>query len=163
MRKSFKLVVAMGAVAGMLGFGAMTMAQAGETIGAVDTSFQLIGPNHKVVVEVFDDPQVNGVSCYVSHAKTGGIGGALGLASDKSEASIACRQIAPISFNGALKHQDNIFSESTSPLFKHLNVIRMVDSKRNVLTYLTISDTLIDGSPKNSITAVPVDKAIPVR
>lgn len=163
MRKFFKLVVAMGAVVGMLGFGAMTMAQAGETIGSVDTSFQLIGPNHKVVVEVFDDPQVNGVSCYVSHAKTGGIGGAFGLASDKSEASIACRKIAPISFNGALKHQDNIFSESTSPLFKHLNVIRMVDSKRNVLTYLTISDTLIDGSPKNSITAVPVDKAIPVR
>ena len=74
-------------------------AHAAETVGAVDTVFKWIGPDHKIVVEAYDDPQVQGVTCYVSRAKTGGVSGALGLAEDKAEASIACRQVGPIHFN----------------------------------------------------------------
>jgi CreA protein len=139
------------------------VSQAGEEIGSVDTAFKLLGANHKIVVEVFDDPKVQGVSCYVSRAKTGGISGSFGLAEDKAEASIACRQVGEISFKEPIKKQEEVFSQSTSILFKKLKVIRMVDTKRNVLTYITFSEKLIDGSPQNSITAVPVGKLIPVK
>ncbi len=133
-----------------------------EPIGAVDTAFKLIGPDHKVVVDAYDDPGVAGVTCYVSRAKTGGITGAIGVAEDKAEASIACRQVGPIGFAKPLKAQEEMFSERISLVFKKLRVVRMVDARRNVLVYLTYSDRLIDGSPKNSITVVPVDRATPI-
>lgn len=133
-----------------------------QAIGEVDTAFKLIGPDHKVVVEAYDDPEVRGVTCYVSRAKTGGIAGGLGLAEDKAEASIACRQTGPISFPKPLRRQDEMFSERISLVFKRLRVVRMVDPARNTLVYLTYSDRLIDGSPKNSVTAVPVDRATPI-
>ena len=141
-----------------------TVAQA-ESIGAVDTAFILIGPDHKIVVDAFDDPAVNGVTCYVSRAKTGGIKGALGLAEDKAEASIACRQVGPISIPKPLPEQDEVFSERISLVFKKLRIVRMVDTKRNALVYLTYSDRLIDGSPQNAVTAVAVDRGttIPVK
>lgn len=128
-----------------------------EQIGAVDTAFQWIGPDHKIVVEAYDDPQVNGVTCYVSRAKTGGVKGALGLAEDKAEASIACRQVGPISFSKPLPLQAEVFNERLSILFKKLRIVRIVDKKHNALVYLTYSDKLIDGSPQNAVTAVPVD------
>ncbi|WP_394789231.1 CreA family protein [Rhodoferax sp.] len=136
-----------------------------EQIGAVDTAFQWIGPDHKIVVEAYDDPQVAGVTCYVSRAKTGGIKGALGLAEDKAEASIACRQVGPISFSKPLPQSDEVFNERLSILFKKLRIVRMVDKQRNALVYLTYSDKLIDGSPQNAVTAVPVDRGtvIPVK
>jgi len=136
-----------------------------EHIGSVDTAFVLIGPDHKIVVEAYDDPGVNGVTCYVSRAKTGGVKGALGLAEDKSEASIACRQVGPISIPKALPEQEEIFNERISLVFKKLRIVRMVDSKRHALVYLTYSDRLIDGSPQNAVTAVAVDRssAIPVK
>lgn len=131
-----------------------------ETIGSVDTVFKLIGPDHKVVVEVFDDPKVQGVSCYMSRAKTGGISGALGLAEDKSDSSVACRQVGEIRFTGPIPRQEEVFSERASILFKRVRVVRMADVKRNALVYLVYSDRLIEGSPKNSITAVPVPAGI---
>ena len=130
-----------------------------EPVGEVDTAFQWIGPNHKVVVEAYDDPGVPGVTCYVSRAKTGGVKGGLGLAEDKSEASIACRQVGPISSNVPIPKKEEVFSESRSFLFKKLRIVRLVDAQRNVLLYLTYSDKLIDGSPKNSLTAVPLNGA----
>ena len=134
-----------------------------EPIGEVDTVFKLIGPDHKIVVDAHDDPKVSGVTCYVSRAKTGGVSGALGLAEDKSEASIACRQVGPISFVGKpLELREEVFNERISLVFKRLRVVRMVDRKRNTLVYLTYSDLLIDGSPKNSVTAVPIDRATPI-
>lgn len=133
-----------------------------EPIGEVDTAFKLIGPDHKIVVEAYDDPGVVGVTCYVSRAKTGGIKGALGLAEDKAEASIACRQVGPISFPKPLRQQEEVFSERISLVFKRLRIVRMVDAKRNALAYLTYSDRLIDGSPQNAITAVPVDRDTPI-
>ena len=133
-----------------------------EKIGEVDTVFKLIGPDHKIVVDAYDDPKVTGVTCFVSRAKSGGVLGAVGLAEDKAEASIACRQVGPISFAGPLREQEEIFNERLSILFKKLRVVRMVDKKRNTLVYLTYSDRVIDGSPKNSVTAVPVDRTISI-
>ena len=136
-----------------------------ETIGSVDTVFKLIGPDHKIVVEAYDDPKVGGVTCYLSRAKTGGIKGALGVAEDKAEASIACRQVGPISFPKPIAGQEEIFNERISLVFKRLRIVRMVDTRRNALVYLTYSDRLIEGSPQNSVTAVSVDRgtAIPVK
>jgi len=133
-----------------------------ESIGAVDTVFKLIGPDHKIVVDAYDDPRVAGVTCYVSRAKTGGIKGAVGLAEDKAEASIACRQVGPISFAKPLPVQEEIFNERLSIMFKKLRVVRMVDKARNTLVYLTYSDRVIEGSPQNSVTAVSVDRATPI-
>lgn len=133
-----------------------------EQIGAVDTVFKLIGPDHKIVVDAYDDPKVQGVTCYVSRAKTGGIKGGLGLAEDKSEASIACAQTGPIQFAQPLRQQEEVFTERTSLLFKRLRVVRMVDAKRNALVYMTYSDRVIEGSPQNSVTAVPVERATPI-
>jgi CreA protein len=141
------------------------LASLAEPVGEVNTVFKWIGPDHKIVVDAHDDPDVAGVTCYVSRAKTGGIKGAVGLAEDKAEASIACRQTGPITFAHPIKRQDEMFSERISLVFKKLRVVRMVDVRRNTLVYLTYSDRLIEGSPQNSVTALPVDPAnrIPVK
>jgi CreA protein len=133
-----------------------------EPVGEVDTVFKFIGPDHKIVVDAYDDPKVSGVACYVSRAKTGGVKGALGLAEDKAEASIACRQVGPITIAKPLPQQEEVFSERISLVFKKLRIVRMVDAKRNTLVYLTYSDRVIEGSPQNSVTAVPVDRATPI-
>lgn len=143
------------------GLAAAAVAQA-EPIGEVDTVFQWIGPDHKIVVEAYDDPKVAGVTCYVSRAKTGGIKGGLGLAEDKAEASIACRQTGPISFPKPIPKEDEMYSERISLVFKRLRVVRMVDAPRNTLVYLTYSDRVIEGSPQNSLTAVAVDRGTPI-
>lgn len=136
-----------------------------QQIGEVSTVFKLLSPNDKIVVDAYDDPKVGGVTCYVSRAKTGGYKGALGLAEDKSEASIACRQTGPITFAKPLEAQEEVLTERISLVFKKLRVVRMVDVPRNTLVYLTYSDRLIEGSPQNSVTAVPVDRTnkIPLR
>ena len=133
-----------------------------ESIGEVDTVFKWFGPDHKIVVDAYDDPKVAGVTCYVSRAKTGGVKGAVGVAEDMAEASIACRQVGPISFTSPLPHQEEMFSERISLVFKKLRVVRMVDAKHNTLVYLTYSDRVIEGSPQNSISAVAVDRGIPI-
>ena len=139
---------------------AATAGAGAQQIGDVSTAFQLLGPNHKIVVEAYDDPLVEGVTCYVSRARTGGIKGTLGLAEDRAEASIACRQTGPISFPKPLPQQEAVFSERMSILFKRLRIVRMVDAPRNTLVYLTYSEKLVDGSPQNSITAVPISRSI---
>ena len=133
-----------------------------ETVGEVSTVFKFIGPNHKIVVDAYDDPKVGGVACYLSRARTGGIKGAIGLAEDKSDASVACRQVGEIRFNGSLPKQEEVFSERASILFKRVQVVRMVDVKRNALIYLVYSDRLIEGSPQNSLTAVPLPAGQPI-
>ena len=133
-----------------------------EPVGEVDTVFKFIGPDHKIVVDAHDDPKVEGVTCYVSRAKTGDIKGAVGLAEDKSEASIACRQVGPIVIAKPLAQREEVFSERISLIFKKLRIVRMVDVKRNTLVYLTYSDRVIEGSPQNSVTAVAVDRGTPI-
>jgi len=138
-----------------LGVGLAVPASA-EEIGSVDTAFKLIGANHKIVIEAFDDPKVAGVACFVSRAKTGGISGSIGLAEDTSDASIACRQVGPISFRDELDDGEEVFGRAASILFKRIQVVRFFDESRNTLVYLTYSDKLIDGSPKNAISAVVI-------
>lgn len=134
-----------------------------QQIGEVSTAFRMLGKNDRIVVEAYDDPKVQGISCYVSRARSGGVSGTIGLAEDKSEASIACRQVGDtIRFTGKLPAQEDVFSERLSVLFKKLHIVRMVDPARNALVYLTYSDKLIDGSPKNSVTAVAIPRANPI-
>jgi len=127
-----------------------------DEIGSVDTSFKLIGANHKIIIEAFDDPKVSGVACHLSRAKKGGISGSIGLAEDTSDASIACRQVGPIKIKDDLENGERVFKERTSILFKTMQVVRFLDKKRNVLVYLVYSDKLVDGSPKNSLSTVPI-------
>jgi len=135
-----------------------------EEIGSVDTAFKLIGANHRIIVEAFDDPKIEGVSCHLSRAKTGGIKGTFGIAEDTSDASIACRQTGIIKLQEDVTSKkrdgERVFKESTSLLFKHIQVVRFYDAKRNTLIYLTYSDKLIDGSPQNAISTVQITNAI---
>ena len=135
---------------------ALPVLASAEEIGQVSTVFKLVGPNDRIVVEAFDDPKVEGVTCYLSRAKTGGVKGGLGLAEDRAEASIACRQVGPIRFKEQLKDGDEVFKERTSLVFKTMQVVRFLDKKRNTLVYLVYSDRLIEGSPQNAVTAIPI-------
>lgn len=135
---------------------------AAEVVGSVSTSFNLLTPNDKIEVEVFDDPAVAGVSCYLSRARTGGAAAIVGMAEDKSDSSVACRQVGPIKFVGTVRQSEQVFSEHASILFKRTHVVRMIDKKRRVLIYLVYTDELIDGSPKNAITAVPVPVGVEI-
>lgn len=149
MRRVLSVFFALGAV---LAAGAACA----EEIGSVSTVFKMLGPNDKIVVEAFDDPKVAGVTCYLSRAKKGGISGGLGVAEDTSDASIACRQVGPITYKAKFKDGEEVFKKDTSLLFKSMQVVRFLDAKRNVLIYLVYSDRIIEGSPKNSISVVPV-------
>ena len=129
-----------------------------EVVGSVDTTFRLLGANDKVVIERFDDPKVENASCYVSYAQTGGVSGSLGLAEDPSRFSIACRATGPIRLLDDVSSEfEEVFSRDTSILFKEMRVSRMLDSDKNVLVYLVWSTKLIDGSPFNSVTAIPIE------
>lgn len=150
----------------LLSMTAVGYAAGSDAIGAVDTAFKFLGKDDQIVVDAYDDPKVKGVTCYVSRAKKGGALGTMGLATDTSDASIACRQVADtLQFADKLPMQEDVFTERSSILFKKLHIVRMVDPARNTLVYLTYSDKLVDGSPKNSVTAVPVPRAnvIPVK
>ncbi|MEW8022609.1 MAG: CreA family protein [Candidatus Thiodiazotropha sp.] len=138
----------------------------GEELGQVSTKFRVVGPNDKIIIEAFDDPAVPGVTCYLSRAKTGGVGGAIGIAEDTADASIACRQIGPVKLAADILNKsrdgEEVFKQRTSILFKTMQVVRFYDDKRNTLVYMTYSDKLVEGSPKNSITAVPLYRPAPL-
>ena len=129
-----------------------------EDVGCTSTTFRIFGANDKVCVLAFDDPRVPGVSCHISQARTGGVKGSLGVAEDPSRFAIACRQTAPIVLPEKLPKEESVFSESTSLGFKNTKVIRMFDEKRNTLVYVAISKRVIEGSPMNSISTVPISK-----
>jgi len=131
-----------------------------EQVGSVDTVFKMFGPDHKIVVEAFDDPDVKNVTCYLSRAKTGGIKGGLGLAEDTSDAAISCQQVGPVELSEKIKQGkaegEVVFRKRTSLVFKKLQVVRFYDKNRNALIYLSYSDKVVDGSPKNALSAVPI-------
>lgn len=129
-----------------------------EDIGCTSTTFRILGPNDKVCVMAFDDPKIAGVSCHISQTRTGGVKGGLGVAEDPSRFAIACRQTGPIVLPEKLPKDESVFSESTSLIFKNTKVIRMFDAKRNALVYVAISKRLIEGSPMNSLSTVPIQK-----
>lgn len=128
-----------------------------DDLPCVSTTFRFIGKNDRVCVSAFDDPKVPGVACHVSQARTGGLSGTIGLAEDPSRFSIACRQVGPITVDLAtLTDREEVYSARTSIFFKRTHVYRIIDTKRNTLVYLAISDKLIEGSPQNAISTVPV-------
>lgn len=134
----------------------LTMSAGAEEVGCITSAWKLIGANHRVCIYAFDDPDIPGVTCHVSQAKTGGIKGSFGLAEDPSQFSLACRQVGPITRPAKLPEDKIIFSEDTSLMFKETAIHRSFDEKRNVLVYVAISRKLIDGAPANAISTVPI-------
>lgn len=152
--KHTRLAAALGFWGGLLSLSAVARA---DDIACISTTFRLIGANDKVCISAFDDPKVSGVACHISQARTGGLSGTFGLAEDPSRFSIACRQVGPITADiSKLADEEKVYSESTSLFFKHTHVFRAVDKKRNTLVYVAISDRLIEGSPYNAISTVPI-------
>jgi CreA protein len=133
---------------------------AAEEIGSVATKFKWMGPNDKIVIEVFQDELIPGVACYLSRAKTGGVSGAVGITEDTSDASLDCVQIGPIDLSDDVRSGkrdgEDVFKTRTSILYKTLQVVRFYDAPRHALVYLSYSDRIIEGSPKNSVTAVAI-------
>lgn len=144
-------------VLAIVGFGVWVWSRPDRgTTGQVSTRFRWLGPNDRIVVDGFDDPKVKGVACHISRAVTGGIKGELGFAEDTSDASITCRQVGPITIAPDIKDGESVFDERRSLVFKQLHVVRFYDRERNVLVYVSYSDRVLEGSPKNSISSVPV-------
>ena len=141
-----------------MAFAALASTASAEDVGCTSTTFRIFGANDKICVQAFDDPRIPGVSCYMSQAKTGGVKGSLGVAEDPSRFAIACRQTGPIVLPSPVPKEESVFSESTSLFFKNTKVIRMFDAKRNTLVYVAISKKVIEGSPMNSISTVPIRK-----
>ena len=120
------------------------------------TVWRALTPNDKLAVYGIDDPEIEGVACHYTVPEKGGVKGSLGLAEERSEASLACRQVAPIRFKDKFEQGDVVFSERRSLIFKKMQIVRGCDAKRNVLVYRVYSDRLIEGSPKNSTSSVPI-------
>jgi CreA protein len=141
----------------MVTFGmALSIAADAEEIGCVSTTWR-VWADDKICVSAFDDPKVPGVTCHLSQARTGGFKGTVGVAEDRSRFSIACRQVGPIMVDLAtLPQEEEAFSERTSILFKETRVVRLVDRARRTLVYLAYSTKVVEGSPFNSISSVPV-------
>ncbi len=142
----------------LLGCALLAGSAGAEEVGCTSTTFRVFGANDRICVYAFDDPRVSGVTCHISQARTGGISGSFGLAEDPSRFSIACRQTGPITLPDKLPHDENVFSESTSIFFKNTKVVRIYDAKRTVLVYVAISRRVIEGSPMNAISTVPVQR-----
>lgn len=127
-----------------------------EEIGEVSTVFKFLAPDHKIKVEAFDDPKIEGITCYLSRADAGGFKSIVGLDEDPSDAAINCKQVGPIQVTDELEEGEQVFRQRTSLIFKAVQVVRFYDENRKVFVYLSYSDRLIEGSPKNSVSAVPV-------
>lgn len=140
----------------VLGVAAPAQAQEPDAIFKKSTVWRALSPNDKLAVYGIDDPVVEGVACHYTVPEKGGVKGALGLAEQVSDISLACRQIGPIRFKEKFDQGDVVFSERRSLIFKKMQIVRGCDAKRNVLVYLVYSDKVIDGSPKNSTSTVPV-------
>jgi CreA protein len=132
-------------------------AHAQTRIDSINTNFRWLGPDDKIVVERYDDPDVANVSCYMSRATTGGIKGGLGVAEDPSRFSIACRAVGPVGLPPRLPHSAVIGFASASLFFKSFQIHRAIDPQKHVLVYTVVSTRLINGSPFNSISVVPLD------
>ena len=126
----------------------------GHIVGSVNTEFKLIGPDHKIVIESYDDPKIDGITVFISKSQTGGIKGAVGLAEDTSNASVAVRQTGPIKVKEAFENGEDAFTEKRSVLFKRLHVSRFWDAQHQSFVYVVWTDRFIKGSPQNSISAV---------
>ena len=141
---------------------ASTLARA-DDLACVSTTFKLLSPNDKVCVSEFDDPKVPGVTCHISQARKGGWGQPLGLNEDPSNFSVACRQTGPITADiSKLPKTEEAFTEKTSIFFKATRIYRLPDPAHRTLVYLAISSKIVNGSPANAISVVPVNPPSPM-
>ncbi len=131
-------------------------AQEPELIFKKSTVWKFLTPDHKLATYAIDDPKVEGVACHFTVPEKGGISGMFGVAEETSDVSLACRQVGPISFKEKFSQGDEMFTERRSVFFKKMRIVRGCDAKRNVLVYLVYTDKLIEGSPKNSTSTVPI-------
>jgi CreA protein len=129
---------------------------AADEIGSVDTKWRALSPDDSINLDVFDDDKVSGVACYLSRAQIGGYRGAMGIAEDTSDASLNCQQVGPITILEPFKKGELVFRERRSLIFKSMKVLRYCDTERNVIVYLVYSEKVIEGSPKNSVSAIPI-------
>lgn len=120
------------------------------------TVFKWLSPNDKLATYAVDDPEVEGVACHFTIPEKGGFKGWLGLAEEVSDISLACRQIGPVRFRQKMSQGDDMFRQRRSLFFKKMQIVRGCDAKRNVLVYMVYSDRIIEGSPKNSTSSVPI-------
>jgi CreA protein len=120
------------------------------------TVFKWLTPNDKLATYGLDDPEVEGVACHFTVPERGGVKGWLGVADEVSDISLACRQIGPIRFKAKFEQGEDVFRTRRSLFFKKMQIVRGCDAKRNVLVYMVYSDRLIEGSPKNSTSSVPI-------
>lgn len=134
----------------------VAIAQEPNEIFKKSTVWRALTPNDKIVVYGIDDPVVEGVACHYATPEKGGLAGAVGVADEVSDISLACRQIGPVKFREKFEQGDVVFRERRSFIFKKMQIVRGCDVKRNVLTYLVYSDRVIEGSPKNSVSSVPI-------
>ena len=139
-----------------LGFAAPAPAQEPELIFRKSTVFKLLTPNDKLATYGLDDPEVEGVACQYTVPERGGLAGAFGVAEEVSDVSLACRQYGPIRFKAKFEQGDVVFRERRSLIFKKMQIVRGCDVKRNVLVYMVYTDRVIEGSPKNSTSTVPI-------
>lgn len=136
---------------------ALAGAARADDLGCVSTTFRALSPNDKVCISDFDDPRVPGVVCHISQARKGGWGQPFGLNEDPSNFSVACRQVGPITVDlDRLSDQEEVFTEKTSIFFKATRIYRIIDKRHNALVYLAVSSKIINGSPANSISTVPI-------
>ncbi|WP_029076037.1 CreA family protein [Kaistia adipata] len=150
------VLAALTVAAALAGAVAPAMAADPELIFKESTTFKWVTPNDKIATYAVDDPDVEGVACYFAAAERGGVAGMFGVAEETSDVSLACRQVGPISFKGKISQGQEMFNQRRSIWFKKMRISRGCDATRNVLVYLVYSDKLVDGSPKNSISSVPI-------
>ncbi|OQW54052.1 MAG: hypothetical protein A4S14_01005 [Proteobacteria bacterium SG_bin9] len=149
--------LALAAIVGVTALaGAAQAAEEPDLIFRRSTVFKFLSPNDKLATYAVDDPQVEGVACHFTVPEKGGFKGWLGLAEEVSDVSLACRQVGPIKFKTKFEQGEDMFRQRRSLFFKKLQIVRGCDAKRNVLVYMVYSDKLIDGSPKNSTSTVPI-------
>ena len=140
--------------AGMLASPAL--AQEPDAIFKKSTVWKALTPNDKLAVYGLDDPVVDGVACHYTQPEKGGFKGMIGVAEEVSDISLACRQVGPVRFKQKFEQGSLVFSERRSFIFKKMQIVRGCDTKRNVLVYLVYSDRIVEGSPKNSTSSVPI-------
>jgi CreA protein len=154
---TMRLILAVLIAAGLsAGFSAPAVAEGPDLIFKKSTVFKLLTPDHKLATYGIDDPLVEGVACHYTVPEKGGVSGMLGVAEEVSDVSLACRQIGPVAFKEKFEQGDDVFRQRRSILFKKMQIVRGCDVTRNVLVYLVYSDKLIEGSPKNSTSTVPI-------
>lgn len=154
MRSILRTAVVLGGI--LASFITPARAEDPDLIFKKTTVWKFLAPDHKLGTYAIDDPEVEGVACYFTVPEKGGWIGWLGLAEELSNASLACRQVGPIKFKHKLAQGDEAFSQRRSLIFKKMQIVRGCDAKRNVLVYLIYTDKLIEGSPENSTSAVPI-------